>query len=97
VISESSPSPLTFFATDPAEHGGDCSHYSGGHRLQNQASSVDPRLVASSHQRLLQRFLDHPRLQAHARLPQVRLLPDHFGYRRPAVGGGAWAWRGVHG
>lgn len=58
-------------STDTAEHGGDSSHHPGGHWFQNQVSSTDPRSVASGYQLLLQRFLDHPRLQAHARLPQV--------------------------
>lgn len=84
-------------STDPAEHGGNCPHHPGGHRLQNQAGGVDPRRVASGDQCLLQRFLDHPGLQAHARLSQVRLLPDHLSHRRPAFGGGTWAWWSVHG
>lgn len=84
-------------STDTAEHGGDSSHHPGGHWFQNQVSSTDPRSVASGYQLLLQRFLDHPRLQAHARLPQVWLLPDHVSHWRPAAGGGSWAWWSVHG
>ncbi len=53
--------------------------------------------MAPGHQRLLQRLLDGACLQTHARLPEVRLLPDHLGHRRPAAGGGARPGRRVDG
>lgn len=86
-----------YYVADPAEHGRDRPHHPGSHRFQNQTGGVDPRPVAAGHQRLLQRLLDRPRLQAHARLPKVRLFPDHLGRRRLVAGGGARTRRRVHG
>lgn len=85
------------YVADPAEHGWDRPHHPGSNRFQNETGSVDPRPVAAGYQLLLQRLLDHPRLQAHARLPKVRLFPDHLCHRRLVAGGSARARRCVHG
>ena len=53
--------------------------------------------LAQRPQLLLQRLVEHPRLQAHEGLPQVRLLPDSLGDRRPADGGVPRPGRGLHG
>ncbi|XP_026099517.1 surfeit locus protein 4 isoform X1 [Carassius auratus] len=73
----------------PAEHGGHGAHRPGGRGLEDETGRSDAGAVAPGHQRLLQRLLDGAFLQTHARLPEVRLLPDHVGDRRPAAGGGA--------
>lgn len=89
--------PLPLLLSDPTEHGRHGPHHPGGHRLQDQAGGPHLGGVANGHQRLLQRLLDGSRLQAHARLPQVRFLPDHVGRRWPAASGGSRARGRVHG
>uniref|UniRef100_A0A8C2KFF7 Surfeit 4 n=1 Tax=Cyprinus carpio TaxID=7962 RepID=A0A8C2KFF7_CYPCA len=73
----------------PAEHGRNGAHRPGGRGLQDEASRSDASALAPGHQRLLQRLLDGACLQTHARLPQIRLLPDPVGHRRAAAAGGA--------
>lgn len=86
--------PLILDSAEPGEHSSD---RAGGNRLQDQAGRPHAGVVAVCHQRILQCLLDGARLQAHARLPQVRLLPDHVRHRRAAVGCSTGARRGVHG
>ena len=66
-----------------------CSDDLRGGRLQDQAVGHGARLLAVHPQPVPEPVLEvrlHPR---HARLPQVRLLPDPLRHRRPAHAGGA--------
>ena len=60
---------------DRAEPGGLPADGAGHRGLQDQAVRPRPRHLAQRPQLLLQRLVEHPRLQAHEGLPQVRLLP----------------------
>lgn len=80
--------------TEPGGHG---SNNSGGHRVQDKAGCSHSGCLALCHQCLLQCLLDHSSLQAHARLPQVRLLPDHICDRRSTACGSTRSWWSLHG
>ncbi|KAK2838181.1 hypothetical protein Q5P01_015393 [Channa striata] len=69
----------------------------GGRGLQDEAGCSDSGGLAALRQLHLQRFLDRPLVQTHARLPQVRLLPNHVSDRGPAARGGSRTWGGLHG
>ena len=60
---------------DHPEPGGLTPHGAGHHRLQDQALLPRPRHLAQHPELLLQRLVEHSRLQAHEGLPQIRLLP----------------------
>merc|ERR1712126_596462 len=65
--------------------------------LQDKAVCPGPRHLAQHPQLLLQCVVEHPRLQTHARLPQIRFLPDALSDWRTLDGGLTGTWRNVHG
>lgn len=86
-----------YLCPGPAGPGGYSPHAAGGSGLQDEAGSADTGGLAGLCQRHLQRLLERLSTLAHARLSQVRLLPDHVSDWWPAAGGGPGAWRGFHG
>jgi len=69
----------------------------GGRGLQDEALLLLARHLAHHLQPVREQLLDHPVLQAHQGLHQIRLLPDHVGDRRSADAGVYRARRCEHG
>lgn len=88
---------LLFILPGPPEPVRLRAHAAGDRGLQDEAVRPGAGAVAVLRQRVRQRLLDAALIQAHAGLPQVRLLPDHVGHRGAADGGVPGARGGEHG
>lgn len=73
---------LFLLIADPTECGWQFVDGVGYHRVQNQVERFSSGIVVERAQLLLQRVVEHPCLQTHARLSQIRFLPGNDGWFR---------------